>query len=526
MKKTHGAIAAGHPQTVEAGLEMLRLGGNAFDAAVAAMLASFVTEPALTSPGGGGFLLAHTSEHHDILFDFFSQTPRQKKPLNEVDFYPVDINFGTAIQEFYIGMASIAVPGAIAGAFRVHQRLGRLPLNVVAEPAIHYARQGASLSELQAYCLTILSPILQADPAMKSVIAPTGSLLQPGEPLVMTDLANTLTNLVQQGAQEFYRGDIAHQIVQDCQERGGYLTLDDLSQYPVIERQPLITHYRGHRLLTNPPPSSGGALIAFSLALLSHMRLADVRFSSPAHLTRLSQAMSLTNQARKNGYDQHLYADSILQTFLSPEHLQAYQNQLATILYSESPNKWGSTTHISVIDDEGNAASVTASNGEGSGYVIPGTGIMMNNMLGEADLHPHGFHQWQEDRRISSMMAPTLTLRHNQPEIVLGSGGSNRIRTAILQVLSNLIDFQMTVEAAVNAPRIHWENGTLNIEPGWSQEAIAQAHWPPDSTVVPWSQQNLFFGGVHTVMRTPDNHFEGAGDRRRGGAFATSTAYC
>ncbi|MGJ3247281.1 MAG: gamma-glutamyltransferase [Elainellaceae cyanobacterium] len=514
MAKTRGAIAAGHSQTVEAGLEMFRLGGNAFDAAIASVLASFITEPALTSPAGGGFFLAHTAQNQQILFDFFAQTPRQKQPLDQIDFYPIQVDFGTAVQEFHVGLGSMAVPGAIAGVFHVHQRLGRLPLHIVAEPAIHYAKYGIELSELQAYCLDILSPILLADDAMKSVVAPQGTLLKSGEQLRIPDLAETLTYLMHHGVQEFYEGDIARQIVRDCQNRGGYLTLDDLRHYRVIERTPLTTQYRGKTLLTNPPPSSGGALIAFSLALLSTLDLSQLEFGSADHVSMLAHAMSLTNQARADGYDQHLYDPNILQTFLSANHLNSYHH-----LFANVTNKWGSTTHISVLDENGNAASVTASNGEGSAYVIPGTGIMMNNMLGEADLHPTGFHQWRENVRISSMMAPTIVLGAEYPEIVTGSGGSNRIRTAVLQIISNLIDFKMPVNDAVNRGRIHWENGVLNIEPGVAVD-IGAAMLPADSVILPWTQHNLFFGGVHTVTQPAPSWFEGAGDRRRSGAFA------
>jgi gamma-glutamyltranspeptidase/glutathione hydrolase len=188
---------------------------------------------------------------------------------------------------------------------------------------------------------------------------------------------------------------------------------------------------------------------------------------------------------------------------------------------AQTANKWGSTTHISVVDSEGNAASATTSNGEGSGYVIPGTGIMTNNMLGEEDLNPHGFHQWQENVRISSMMAPTIVLKNNQPEVVLGSGGSNRIRTAILQVISNIIDFQLDAQIAVAHPRVHWENNIFNLELGFSEMEITKAKLPPDTQPVMWTEKNMFFGGVHTVLQNADGLIEGAGDRRRSGVVAT-----
>lgn len=526
MTKTCGVIAAGHPKTAEAGIEMFRLGGNAFDAIVAAVLASFVTESTLTSVAGGGFLLAHPQAGQDTLFDFFAQTPRCKRHLSEVDFYPVEVNFGSVVQEFHVGLGSMAVPGAIGGLFHVHDKLGRLPRSVLIEPAVHYAKTGVEVGAFQAYCCSILAPILLSSEQSRRLYAPTGQLPQVGDRFAIPDLADTLTYLAVAGAKGFYQGDIAHQLVKDCHAQGGYLTLADLAQYRVVERQPLVTAYRDNIFLTNPPPSSGGALIAFALALLSRLKLNQLEFGSTAHLQTLAEVMRLTNVARADGYDDRLYEPGVADRFLSDLHLTPYEGQLLSIVNPGSRcqgslNKWGSTTHVSVIDSEGNAASATTSNGEGSSYVIPGTGVMVNNMLGEADLHPSGFHQWQENVRISSMMAPTMILDANhQPEIVLGSGGSNRIRTAILQVISNLLDFEMSVEQAVRSPRMHWEAGTFNVEPGFANLVIDRNQFPFNEQLELWTEQNMFFGGVHAVTRSTTAELAGAGDHRRNGSVS------
>ncbi len=510
-QKTRGVIAAGHQKTAEAGQEMLALGGNAFDAAIAAVLASFVVESTLTSAAGGGFLLAHTQDNRNILFDFFSQTPRYKKLQQELDFYPIEVNFGGEVQPFHIGLGSIAVPGNIAGVFEVQRKLGRLPFQAVVEPAIHYAENGFKISNFQGLCMQLLKPILLALPESKKIYAPKGELLSAGKECYMKDFAATLTELADKGVREFYQGDIAAQIAKDLSE-GGYITREDLKNYRVIARKPLRVNYRGYELLTNPPPSSGGALIAFALKLLETVNLEKIEFGSAQHLQLLAQVMSLTNEGRKDGYDEHIYREDIARRFLSEQHLKNYQQQLKNTI-----NKWGSTTHISVIDSEGNAASVTTSNGEGSSYVIPGTGIMLNNMLGEADLNPLGFHNWQCDRRISSMMSPTLVLKEGKPEVVLGSGGSNRIRTAILQVISNLIDFNFSVEAAVKSPRVHWENNIFSVEPPFPSEALDSLILPESTQVVLWQEQSMFFGGVNGVRKTADGAIAGAGDPRREG---------
>ncbi|MCT7995828.1 gamma-glutamyltransferase [Laspinema olomoucense] len=512
-----GMIAAGHPCTAEAGIEMLRLGGNAFDGAVAAMLASFVAEPGLTSAAGGGFLLAHTRDRN-LLFDFFVQTPRSKRNAQELDFYPVPVDFGGAVQEFHIGLASMGVPGNLAGVLAVHQKLGRLPFKVVVEPAIQYATKGVVLNSFQAYLLKILNPILTASPEGRQIYAPQGTGLEAGDKLYLKDLAATLQYLAEAGIKEFYHGAIAEQLVKDCQEKGGYLTREDLSAYQVIEREPLVTQYRDETFLTNPPPSSGGVLIAFALKLLESVDFQEVGFGSVRHLQILGDVMRLTNLARSNGYDENLYIPDFGNQFLSPEHCTEY----VRVLESDC-NRLGSTTHISIIDGEGNAASVTTSNGEGSSYIIPETGIMVNNMLGEADLNPNGFHQWPSNRRLSSMMAPTIVLKDNRPEIVLGSGGSNRIRTAILQVISNAIDFNMDLSRAIASPRVHWENGVFHLEPGFeTEEPESLSNVMPNQTqeVIKWQEKNMFFGGVNGVRMRGDGEIEAAGDPRRNGAIA------
>lgn len=515
-QKTRGVIAAGHQKTAEAGQAMFELGGNAFDAAIAATLAASVVEPTLTSVAGGGFLLAHTKEKQNILFDFFCQTPRFKKTIQEIDFYPVNINFGGEIQSFHIGLGSIATPGNLAGVWEVHQKLGQLPFHIVAEPAIEYAQKGFIISKFNHFSFTLLEPILLNNAGSRQIYAPDGDLLKAGQRFFLKDFADALREIAKKGAKFFYEGEIAHQLIKDL-SYGGYLTLEDLKNYRVVARKPLKISYRGYELLTNPPPSSGGTLIAFALNLLETCDLSQIELGSPQHLQILAHVMHLTNEARKKGYDRSIYQKDIARSFLEEQHLKNYRSRL-----DNTVNKWGSTTHISVLDGEGNAASVTVSSGEGSSYVIPQTGIMLNNMLGEADLNPLGFHNWECDRRISSMMSPTIVLKEGNPEIVLGSGGSNRIRTAILQVISNLLDFNLSIEEAVTNPRVHWENNIFSLEPIFNSDIIEQLRLPENTQIVAWLEKNMFFGGVHAVRKNSTGAIEGAGDpRREGVAIAT-----
>lgn len=514
-----GVVAAGHDETAAAAVEILNQGGNAFDAAVAGVLASCVAESVLTSLGGGGFLLAHTDTGEHVLFDFFTQTPVCKELQHPLDFYPINADFGDTVQEFHIGLGSMAVPGVLKGLVHVHQRLGQLPLERVVAPAVQLARQGVVVNDFSAYVYGLLKPILLATAGARSIYAPQGRLLQAGDRLYMPAFADALEHLVQGGVEAFWQTMAA----QLTQTQGGYLTAADFANYQVIERQPLCLDYHGTQLLTNPPPSAGGGLIACSLALLADCELAS--HGSPDHLLALSQVMRFTNVARRDGYDARIQTPHVAEELLSMGHLGQYRGELmAAIAALKSSkhltNKLGSTTHLSVIDTNGNAASVTTSNGEGSSYIIPNTGIMVNNMLGEEDLNPNGFHQWTPNQRISSMMAPTIVLRQGRPYLVLGSGGSNRIRTAILQVISNLVDFDMPLEAAVAAPRIHWENDVFHLEPGFDQASLT----PIISTAKPvwWQAQNMFFGGIHAVGLDDNGYLHGAGDSRRKGAVAVA----
>ena len=320
-----------------------------------------------------------------------------------------------------------------------------------------------------------------------------------------------MEEFAKKGIRELYQGDIAQQMLQDMKE-GGYLTPEDLQNYRVIKRKPLNFNYRGYQLLTNPPPSSGGILINYALKILETVDLNRYEFGSQNHLQLLAAVMSLTNETRRKNYDNHIYQDNIISRFLSKKNMIDGQNQL-----QENINKWGSTTHISVMDEYGNAASVTNSNGEGSSYVIPNTGIMLNNMLGEADLNPLGFHCWPNDCRISSMMSPTIILEEGKPKIVLGSGGSNRIRTVLLQVIYNLLYFDLSLEEAIKKPRIHWENNMFNLEPTEQLENLENLQLPPNTEIILWREMNMFFGGVHGVILKKNHSLEAIGDPRRSG---------
>lgn len=513
-----GVVAAGHAETCGAAAAILREGGNAIDAALAAMCVACVAEPVLASLGGGGYLITamrggrHAGETR--VHDFFVDTPGcRPADADRLDFRPVHADFGVTTQEFHIGRASIAVPGAVKGLFAAHRDLGRMPMARVVEPAVTLARSGVVIDAVQAAIIEVVGAIVRASPAANALFASprqADALIGEGERLRWPGFADVLEVLAIEGDDLFYRGEIAAAIAEDCRS-GGLLTRADLARYDVVCRRPLAIDALGCRILLNPPPASGGLLLAFALALIDGTDLGRLRFGSAGYLRRLAEVMALTSEARlQSGFDD-AEDETAAARLLDPQRLAIYRQRLLG-----RPMARRGTTHISVIDAEGNAAALTLTNGEGSACVVPGTDIMLNNMLGEDDLNPRGFHRWQPAVRMSSMMAPALVRQPNCTLAAIGSGGSNRIRSALLQVLVNRAVFGMSLPAAVEAPRLHLEGDKLSIEPGFGEGELA-ALLPAFTETELWERQSMFFGGVHAVERDASGGVAGAGDPRRGG---------
>jgi gamma-glutamyltranspeptidase/glutathione hydrolase len=499
-----GVVAAGHPLTAEAGVDVLRAGGNAVDAAVAAVLASFAVESPLTGLGAGGFMMISRGEE-TVLIDFFVAAPGKDGTERGVELAAVPVHFDEeTVQTFYVGPASCGVPGTAAGLELALQRFGTAPLADLTRAGVKLAREGAPVNAEQAYILEILWPIHERLTETRQLYAPEGRPLGEGDVFRFPELAEALERFGAEGAEPFYRGEVAAALSGYVSAQGGTLGATDLAEYEAIERQPIHAPFRGTEVLTNPPPSSGGILIAYSLGLLE--RLGET--SGPEQLVA---AMDAANSARGEEFAEGLYGEGLEGTLLAPERLDLKAGDLL-----------GSTTHIAVLDGEGMCASVTCSNGSGSGVLVPGTGVILNNMLGEEDLNPLGFHVLAPGRRVPSMMAPTVVRRDGEIELGLGSAGSNRIRSAILQTVVRAVEQGMGAGDAVRAPRLHFEQGVVQAEPGIDEEALAriEARGIP---VLRRPRINLFFGGVQAVAcdRTT-GALSGGGDPRRGGSVAVA----
>jgi gamma-glutamyltranspeptidase / glutathione hydrolase len=481
-------VAAGHPITADAGARVLREGGNAVDAAVAAVLASAAAEPLLTGPGAGGYLLVAGDGVEPTVLDFFVAAPgRGADQSARAPLEAVDVDFGDAIQVFNVGPASCGVPGVPGGLAAALGRWGTAALADLVAPAAALLREGVALNEQQAFIAFILSPIMRSTPECAALWAPGGRLLQEGDVFRNEELAASLERLGREGAAPFYTGDIAAALSAWVRERGGLLTREDLAAYEVVPRTPVRMRYRDREVLTNPPPNAGGILLAYALGRLDHA-------PAPPALRDVLAAMEAAQAERTPEFMAALDAPGFEERFLS--------------------SRLGGTTHISVLDASGMAATVTCTNGEGSGVLVPGTGIHLNNIMGEEDLSPLGFHRDPPGRHMPSMMAPTVVLREGEVELVLGSAGSNRIRSALLQTIVGAVDHGMDARDAVEAPRLHVEANNLYAEPGVPIEELG----PTGHELVRFRSRNVFFGGVQAIRRDPrTGEVSGAGDPRRGG---------
>lgn len=528
IKAKGGVVAAGSAYTAEAGAELLRQGGNAVDAAVAANLAAFCAEPVLTSPFGGGLAMVAGKNIEPISMNFFARAPGSGAQSNKdaIDFQGIDVRFGPAVQTFHVGKGSCAVPLLLPGLLELHRQYGSLPLKEIVAPATHYAQNGIKVSEELAGIFQILDPILRRSPEAEALFAPSGKLIKAGDLYQAPGLVSVL--------EQFSKGDVTPVLElfqQTFAAPGGLITKADLQNIAPKTTKPVHVHAGDFDIYLSPPPASGGLLVGFGLKLLEKLG-PDVWQDATKKAHALVAAMATTQLARSSTLDPLLHeheadTQAKLEDFLSESSMAKWRQAFQHCLESKTPtilppeNQLGSTTHISTLDVDGLGCSITSSNGEGCGHVVPGTSAMANNFMGEEDLHPQGFHMMPAGGMLTSMMCPTAVTDAHGPRITLGTGGSNRIRTALLQVLGSHLFAEQSLKDAVTSPRVHYEGGVLYIESvGTDSKPMNPAtleslkNLPVENLV--FEETNMFFGGVNAAAR----EFKGAGDKRRGGSIA------
>lgn len=463
---------------------MLRDGGSAVDAAIAALATACVCEPVLASPGGGGFaMLRDGTSGATRVLDFFPQTPIERRGDPERGFRHIKADFGTATQIFHIGPATAATPGFFAGLEALAAAGARFPLADLFAPAIRAATDGFEVTPYQHYLSTVVAPILTATPAARDLFAPSGRLLGTGEVFRNPGLAEAFRQVGRSG----WRGtDLVGQCISQQAADCGHLSEADIVSYRVEERTPLRVEVNGSKVFLNPLPAASGTLIRYALDHLEGSAPVD-----------LAHALDTADVARL-----------------------AARGNLERLV--DRPVRQKGTTHISVVDGDGNACAVTVSNGTGNGDLVDGFGFMLNNILGEEDVNPHGAADWPLNTRLASMMCPTLIETPDGNLIALGSGGSSRIRSAVFQAVARICMGGEGIATAVEAPRLHAEGGHLDVEALFQESDLNRlAETFADHRL--WPERNMFFGGVHAVSRSRAGEIGGIGDHRRAGVSLTVT---
>lgn len=525
-----GVVAAGDPQTAAAGGALLRQGGNAIDAAAAAAFAAFVCEMPLCSALGGGVALVHRAGEEPRAIDMFARTPGLGAgERRAMEFEGVEVSFGAATQVFHVGRASAAVPLALEGIVEMHRRWGQRPIADVVAPAIELARSGYVVGPGVAFVFQVLEPIVRRSEACAALHShdgsPSGALAKVGARLSNRDLGSTLESIgarpkatVRELMAQFGEAfGVAH---------GGLVTDRDIDEATVTESAAVRVSHAKWDLATMPGPSTGGVLVALGARLLDGIGVTE--FLSRDHVLRMAsvQEALLGERSRCGRFDERCRDPREVSTILDETRIAGLAAGLGGSTKAPgSENPLGSTTHISVIDENGTAVSLTLTNGEGCGHLLDGTGMIVNNLLGEEDLHPRGFHTDAPGTPLTTMMAPTL-LSRGADRIALGSGGSNRLRTAILHVISALVDHGIDPERAVVAPRLHVERSATDDGPRVAFErcgldptaADALAARFPRAPAI-FDAPNLYFGGVNMALRVAGG-FRGVGDPRRGGGVS------
>ncbi|HEX6710656.1 MAG TPA: gamma-glutamyltransferase [Rubrobacter sp.] len=514
METTHitstFASAAGTPYAAEAAAETYRAGGNAADAAVAAAATVSVTEPLMSSIGGGGFALVRDPSGEAELIDYYDAMPGKGLPDSAFGAggspQTIILKYGAGVRSI-VGGASSAVPGSLRGWEKILERHGRLTLKETLAPAVRFARGGFRLCRTSALWLQVAEEVLRLTDETRKHFYKGDRVYLEGEEVRFPELADTIEALGEGGAKLFYEGELARRISTYMLEMGGIITEEDLAQYEAIVREPMSVRYGAGAMHTNGPPSAGGSTLAQMLRVVSAYDLANI--AETEYVRVMAGAMKLALQDRETAYLDGAQNGRVAERLTGEEYAARQRRRIFSAF--GSPH----TTHLSCVDSDGLAVSITASMGYGSGLVVPGTGIPMNNTLGEPELNPKGFHALKPGERLISSMSPTVVSSEEGGLIALGSPGASRIPTAILQTVINVLDFGMTLEGAVLAPRFHAEGDLFAYEAGASTADLDRYE-----RVLTYETPNMFFGGVNAVRRTPDGRFEAAADPRRSGGTA------
>ena len=507
------AISSCTRESTTAGIEITAAGGNAVDAAVGVAYTLLVSAIMMTSAGGGGFAVVRTPDGEVEAIDFFDCMPGKGVDMDNYRQIakPKKVHLDSGLgYDVMIGHACVSVPGVTKGLDLLLKRHGTMPLKEIIQPAINFARTGTRFNKnLYDFFSDSAEKIhWSTEYARKIFSKPDGSMPEIGTLIKQHDLANTLELIAEQGSDVIYKGEIAEAIVKEVRGGGGLVTMEDLNTYEAIVKKPTCTTYRGKQIWTNPPPAVGGVTLAEILNILSLKEFG--KYLSPQDVAFIGKAQRQALFDKFTKYIDPNTNEEVSKELLSPEYAaEIYQKILPP----------AHTTHLSVIDESGYAVGLTMSQGYGSGVMIPGTGILMTNSMGEMDLTPMGYLKNDPGDRLISGMSPTIVYdKDSEDLLVIGSAGSSRIPTSIAHVIMNIADFDMSLHEAISAPRCHYEDNDFAIEKGLE---VDKSLLDDKTKVFVFNDPVRFFGGTNCARYKKGHLMEASNDPRRSGSAQT-----
>ena len=530
VEAERAAVASPSRLASEAGVKILKRGGNAIDAAVATAFAVSVVAPGWSGLGGGGFIVAYMSNTQETVAIDYRETASahvQKYRLKPDGKVEDDANS--------IGYKAVAVPGTLAGLSLALNEYGTMSLKEVLEPAIKYAENGFKVTRFWHGCVKsnlygALDKISRF-PETAKTLTKNGRLYEFGENMVLKDLSETFRKIDDVGPHVFYNGEIADTIAADMAKNDGWITREDLFRYRAENRSPIVETYRNYEIVSMPPPSSGATLIQI-LNILEGFDLKKLGHNSPETIHLMAEAMKLAFADGEKYVADPNFVSIPTEKLTSKEYaeklrLEINPDKATMTIHSDilDEEQVGSTAHVSVIDGEGNMASLTESLEcfLGSGVTIPSTGIIMNDEMHDFDLEVKSPNCIEPDKRPLSSMIPTLIMKDGSPFMVLGSTGGPRIISSTIQVIVNVIDFNMMLQKAIESPRFHCQHGRVYVETripesvrreleGMGHKIIAEGkQWPSKG-------YDLYYGGVQAVLFDQDkSKVYGGADPRKDG---------
>jgi gamma-glutamyltranspeptidase / glutathione hydrolase len=530
-----GMVASTDEYASEVGVRIMEAGGNAVDAAIAVAFALAVVNPEAGNIGGGGFMVVRLADGATAALDF-----REKAPLAAtVDMF-LDAE-GKLTDLSTRGHLASGVPGSVAGLWEAHRRFGTVQWAELVAPAMELA-EGFQVRERQANQFRIAERRLRSYPATEATFLPDGKVPEVGSWFRQPELAATLGRIAARGKAGFYEGRTADLLVEEMRRGGGIITHQDLEGYEAVWRQPIEVSYRGHTLISMPPPSSGGAILAAAAKILEGFDLGAMGHHSPEHLHLLVETWRRVYADRNTYMADPDFVEMPLARLTSDEY--AAERRATISLDRATPSEEvgpglgpfgpGATTHFSVVDPMGNAVALTTTINSffGSLVTVEGAGFLLNNEMDDFSAlagapNQFGLVQWEANaiepgKRMLSSMSPTIVVGPNgELLLAVGSMGGSTIITQVIQQISNVVDFGMGIQQAVNAPRIHHQHlpDRIQYEPGALRPEIVEALRAMGHQLQERSRDS-YMGDVHAILRLSDGRLAGASDPRRGGAAA------